>query len=241
MGKRVECVVLIHAEILAGDEQRPGRPKRYVASAVSHCRGPDCSRRIVPGSGDHLYVRRQPQFLCDLRLQTSHRLPALIQLRKLLRCDAADLHHLPGPALMLYIQEQHAGGIGIFRAECSRKPVRKVIFREHDLTDPSKILRLILLHPEDLWSRKSRKCNICRVFRKFFLSYNIIQIIRLFSCPPVIPEDRRTDHIIVFIQRHKTVHLPAEADPFHLCPVTPGYQFSDPFHALRKPVFRLLF
>ena len=98
----------------------------------------------------------------------------------------------------------------------------------------------MLLHPEDLWCSEACKCNVCGILRKFFLSDNRIKIFRLLTGTAVIPENRRTDHIVIFIQSYKTVHLTAKTDSCYFFAVNPFCELFDSFHALGEPVLRIL-
>ena len=53
-------------------------------------------------------IVRQPQFLRDLALERSYLLIALIEFRKHILRDAADITHFLRPALILNIQKEHA-------------------------------------------------------------------------------------------------------------------------------------
>ena len=103
-----------------------------------------------------------------------------------------------------------------------------------------KIVRLIFSHPEDLRRGKTGKSDICSVFRKFILSYSIIQILNLLSSTSVIPQNCRADDIVIFIQSNQTVHLTTETDSLHLALVALCSKFFQTCYALLKPVLRLL-
>ena len=77
------------------------------------------------------------------------------------------------------------------------------------------MLRLMLLHPQKLRRGKARKGDIPRIFRKLFLPDHLIQIVRLLTGSPVIPQNGRTDDSVFLIKNHQPVHLPSEADALH--------------------------
>ena len=115
-----------------------------------------------------------------------------------------------------------------------------IILGKHDLCDLCKIFRLLILHPEDLRRRKSRKCNICGILGELLLADDIVQIIRLLRGTSVIPENCGTDHVVLLVEDHKPVHLSAKADACHLALVHILNQLFDSVHRLRIPVLRLL-
>ena len=116
-----------------------------------------------------------------------------------------------------------------------------VIFGKHDLRDPRKVLRLLISDPENLWSGKAREGNIGRIFRKLLFADHIVQVITFLPGSSIVPEKRRADHLIVFIQNHKPMHLPAKADARHLLLLTASQQLFQTVHGTGKPVLRLLF
>ena len=105
--------------------------------------------------------------------------------------------------------------------------VSQIVFREHNLTDFCKILRLIFFHPQNLRCGKSGKCDIRRIFRQFFFSDHLIQIIGFFCGSPVVPQNRRADHLILLIQNNQTMHLSAKADTCHFRRINLADQFLD--------------
>ena len=92
----------------------------------------------------------------------THDLEALKQLRHLRFGNAADLQHFLRPALVLHVEQQHTGSVGIIAGVNAGEPVRQVVLREHDLRDFFEIFRLVFAHPEELRRRKARKSDVCR-------------------------------------------------------------------------------
>ena len=160
----------------------------------------------------HRRRRWKAEELCVLRLQRADRLVGLIELRHHILADAADLKHLPAPALVLHVEEQHAGRIGIIRAVRARQHIVDVVLREHDLVDPCEQVRLMLLHPEDLRGRKSGKCDVAGLLRQLLPADHVIQVIGLLLRPSVVPENRRAENMIVLVEHDEAVHLAAGAD-----------------------------
>ena len=98
----------------------------------------------------------------------------------------------------------------------TRQLIGYVILRQHDFCDPGKILRLLVFHPQQLGRRKSGEGNVGCVSGELFLADHIVQIITFFVGSAVIPQDSGTDHRIILIQDHQSVHLSAEADSRNL-------------------------
>ena len=91
----------------------------------------------------------------------------------------------------------------------------------------AKRFRLIFPHPEELWSSKSRKGDICSALAQDFLPDLIIEIFCLGLCAAVIPEDGRTDHFVLIVQNYKAMHLASAADPGDLSGVKAFEQLRD--------------
>ena len=117
---------------------------------------------------------------------------------------------------MGHVQKQHAGGIGIIRAEAARQPVSQIILWKHYPAYAREVFRFIFLHPKNLRGREAGEGNVGRVSGQLFLADGLVQVICLLLGPSVIPEDGRADDLIRLIQRHQTVHLASEADACHL-------------------------
>lgn len=122
----------------------------------------------------------------------------------------------------------------------ARQNVIDVILGKHDLCDLRKNFRLILLHPEDLGRGKARKGNVCGQSREFLLANFIIKIINLLGSSAVVPSDRRTDHIVVFIQRNQTVHLTTSAYARHQTCLKACKQFGNALKQRFLPILWVL-
>ena len=70
----------------------------------------------------------------------------------------------------------------------------------------------MLLHPQDLRRGEAREGDIRRQRGELFPADCIVEIVDRFICAAVVPQNRRTDDIILRVERDKAVHLPAGAD-----------------------------
>ena len=122
----------------------------------------------------------------------------------------------------------------------SCKPVGYIIFRKHYLSNLFEIVRLIILNPEKLRSRKASKCYIRCIFCKLILSNLIIKIITFLSCSSIIPKNCRSYYIIILIKNNKTVHLTSEAYSCNLVLIYILYKLFDSLTGLIIPVCRIL-
>ena len=96
------------------------------------------------------------------------------------------------------------------------QPISNIILRKHDLCDPCKILWLLILYPQKLRCGKAGKGNIRCVFRKLLLSDHIVQVIAFFISTAIVPQKCRSDHLILLVQDHQSVHLSAKTDTCYL-------------------------
>ena len=162
VGKGVQGVIGVDAEFVGRDEDRAGRTKRDVAAAVSHRARADRRRGVVTCARHDLDRFRKAKCLCRLFCQRADDLEALKQLRHLRFGNAANLQHFLRPALVLHVEQQHTGSVGIIAGVNAGEPVRQIVLREHDLRDFFEIFRLVFAHPEELRRRKARKSDVCR-------------------------------------------------------------------------------
>ena len=120
------------------------------------------------------------------------------------------------------------------------KPVVDVILWEHNPGNPAEVLRLVLLHPQDLRSSESGKGYVRRKGGKFLFAYDRVEVFDFFRCSPVIPENRRSDDIIVPVQDNKAVHLPGNSYSRNRRGVKTHQQFRDAFLTGLPPQQRIL-
>ena len=119
----------------------------------------------------------------------------------------------------------------------SSQNIVDIVLGQHDLRDLPEVLRLILFHPEDLGSCETCKRNISSQRGQFFLANFIIEVVHLFGGSAVIPEDGRTDDVVVFIQHHQAMHLTSAADTGYSICIKAFQQFR---HILKERLFPIL-
>ena len=119
--------------------------------------------------------------------------------------------------------------------------VQKVVFREHDLVDPGEELRFVLPHPEQFRRSKAGEGDVRGIADQRGLADGLIQVFGLDAGPPVVPEDRGTEKLIVLIESDQAVHLSGEADRSDLGRIDPFKQFVKARGCLIIPVLRILF
>ena len=240
MCKGMQRIELVYAEVLGRDKDGSAGSQGNVAHIVAYGTGSHCCRSVVACACCYLTGCGDTQLCSDLRKNGSDCLIGLIAGGQLILGNTADVAHLLGPLAILHVKYQHTGRIGYVGAVYAGELVCDIILGQHDLCDLRKVLRLVVLHPQDLRSGKACKCNVRCVLGKFLLADHIVQIVSLLRGTSVVPENRGTNHIVILIQDHKTVHLTAEADACHLTLVHACDQFLDTIHGLCIPILRLL-
>ena len=240
MGEGVQSVVGVHPEVVAGDKQGTRGAQRDVASPRAHGSGAHCGRGVVSRSCAHHYVLGQAQLLGHLGQQGAYRLIALKELGHLALSDAADVQHLPAPALVLHVQQQHAAGVGVVGTVDAGEDVVDVVLGKHDLADAGKVLRLMLLHPQNLGGSEPSEGDVGGEGGQLFPSHHLVEIVHLLGRAPVVPQDSRADHLVVLIQHHQAVHLAARSDARHLGLVKALQQGGDSLQHGGFPVLRVL-
>ena len=230
----------VHLELLGRDEQRAGRAQGDVASAISHHAGAHSGGGVVPRPGADYSVPGDPQRVRHLRLDRADGRKALEQLWQLCFRNTANLQHLSAPALVLHIQEQRAGGVGIVGGVDPGENVVHIVLGEHDFLDLMIIFRLVLPHPQELRRGEAGEGDVGGQGGEFFPAQPVVQLFHLFCRAPIVPQDGGTDHLIVFVQHHQPMHLAGAADPRHVPAVASPQQFGDPLQEGPSPVLGVL-
>ena len=236
MGKCMERIVGINAELVSGDEDGAGSAQGDVAAACAHNAGTHSSSGVVAGAAHHLCGSGDAQCGSHFGQDSAYHFIAFVQAGHLLFGNAADLQHFLAPALVLHVQQQHTGSIGIVTAMHTGEDIVDVVLGQHDLCDLRKVLRLFFLHPQDLGSCEAGEGDVGSEGRQLLLADDTVQVINLLGGTAVIPQDGGADDIVLRIQNHQTVHLAAAADTGHLAAVKTGQQFGNTFHNGLLPV-----
>ena len=160
--KGMKRIVRVDAKFVGRNEDRPGRTEREIAPACADRTRADRRRSVVACTGHDLDRFQKAKCLCRLFCQRADDLEAFKQLRHLAFRNAANLQHFLRPALVLHVEQQHTGSVGIIAGVNAGELVRQIVLREHDLRDFFEIFRLVFAHPKELRRRKARKSDVCR-------------------------------------------------------------------------------
>ena len=240
MGEGVQGVVGVHAEFVAGDENGAAGAQADVAAAVLDGAGAHSRGGVVARARDHLHIFRQAPGLGGLGGQIAHHLIALIEPGQLAFAHAADIQHLPGPALMLHVQQQNAAGVAVIAAMDAGEAIVDVVLGQHDLADAGEVFRLVFAHPQELGRGEAREGDVGGVFGDLLFADLLVEIGHLFFGAPVVPQDGGADDLILVVQHHQAVHLAAAADARHAAGVIACQQGVDALGAGPPPFGGLL-
>ena len=238
MGEGVEGVVGIHPEPLGGDEQGAGGAQGDVAAPLPHHAGAHGGGGVVAGAGHHLHVVGEAQGAGQLGPDGAHHLVALEEPGHLLRLHAADVQHLGAPGLVLHVQEEHAGGVGVVAAVDAGEDIVDVVLGEHDLGDLRKVLRFVFPHPQQLGGGEAGEGDVGGEGRELLLPHLVIEIVHLGGGAAVVPQNGGADDPVPVVQHHQAVHLAAAADAGHLTGVKAGEEGGDALQHRLFPVLR---
>ena len=217
--------MLVYAKCLTGNKDGSTGSKGDITSSVSDSSSSHCCCRIVTGTCYDFHCFREAQFFCHFRQNCSYNFITFKDLWYLRFSDTTDIQHFFRPAFILYIKDQHTGCIGYICAVYTRQLKCNVVLWQHDHFGSCKILRFLFLHPEDLRSGKSCKCNVGCILGQCLFSDHIIQIICLLLGTSIIPQNCRTDNVIIFIQSNHSMHLSTKTDTCNLALITIFCQF----------------
>ena len=159
--KGMKRIVRVDAKFVGRNEDRPGRAERNIAPACADRTRADRRRSVVACTGHDLDRLRQPQRLRRFLREPAHDRKAFKQLRHLAFGNAANLQHFLRPALVLHVEQQHPGRVGVIAGVDAGELIGQIVLREHDLRDFFEIFRLVFAHPEELRRRKARKSDVC--------------------------------------------------------------------------------
>ena len=237
----MQRVVRIHRKEIARDKHGAAGAEGDVARTVLHRAGADGRGGVVTRARAHRDARGQTKLRRYGGQDGADLFVAFEQCGEPLLPHAADFAHLPAPAAILHVQQEHAARVRKVGAVHAAQAVSDVIFRKHDLRNAREVLRLVLPHPQNFGRGEARKCDVRRIFRELIPADFFVQVIRLRLRAAVVPQDGGADDGILRIEHDKPVHLAAGADAAHSGNVLPGEQL---FHAAlyaRKPVLGVLF
>ena len=119
--------------------------------------------------------------------------------------------------------------------------VYQIIFGQHDLADFCVKIRLVFLHPQDFGRGEAGERDVAGAAAEGCAADLVVEVVCLFGGAAVVPKDGRAQDSVAGIQGDQAMHLPANADAFHLGGVKPLQQHGDAFQAGFPPIRGVLF
>ena len=104
------------------------------------------------------------------------------------------------------------------------------------------ILRFVVSHPQDLRCRKTGQCRICRDFNETLLSNSFCDLLTFPGRSLITPDNGTADHLIIFIQHNKAMHLSGNTKSLDILPVHTGFlhNLRNGFQRRILPILRIL-
>ena len=188
---------------------------------------PERGGRAVTGTRCHGHARRGAAG--DLgRLQRA-RHPRLGQLER--------IQHGAREATLRDIEQQRPGGVGDVDRPLAAEPQPDVVLGQQHVADARIDVRLVRAQPQQLGGREAGQGAVARQGDQPLETHALLDLGALRRRALVVPEDRRPQHALLFVQRHEPVHLAREPDTGDLM----GAERGDRLLAARPPVLgRLL-
>ena len=233
MAKAVQRVIFRKHEFVARDEHRARSSQRNITVVFENrARARGGSRVVARADGD-LDVR-PTEFVRELLFQGSQEGVAFAKPRQFVFVQSANFKHFARPAFVCNVQKKCSRRVRIIGYELARKHIHEVVFRQHYFVGTREIFGLVIFQPKYFRRGEARERDIARPLGQFFKA---VQIGGFLEGSAVVPEYAGADNVTAFIQRDKSVHLPADRNSFYVFYVQPRQCFYRRF----EPVGRVLF
>ena len=227
-------------KLVACDKNRARGSERNIAVSAFNCIRSYGRRRIVARSDNYFDVFVQSELIGNGFFERPYRLIALIYLRQILFAYAKHGQHGLRPAAVFRVEIQCARRIGAVGRKHSAEPVCNIVLRQHYLFYFLEILRFIVFQPKYFRRGEAGERDVSRVLLERLFADNIVKIFGLKRASAVVPQNGGTDHIVVFVEHDKAVHLPRKADGDNTVSVNVRYKLFYYRNAAVIPVLRIL-
>ncbi len=165
---------------------------------------------IVSGpAGDHDLAGHAPARR-QFGLQRAAGGRAFDQRRHVRAVEAGDGQQLVGPVALADIEPERAGGIGHVLDMLAGQQQAHIGLGQQHLGDLRIDLGLVLAHPGDLGRGEAGHRDIAGEFAQ--LGQRRFHLLALGSGAAIVPQDARTEDLVVFAQQHRAVHVTRKAD-----------------------------
>src|SRR6266404_4232936 len=126
--------------------------------------------------------------------------------------DFESIENLRRPVPAPQIKQDCARAVGFVHRERPGELESYIIFRQQDVAGACEYLRLVILHPPAL--RRGEPCqgfSACDL-NEALPAYARAYFVALIGATLIVPEDRGSERLLLFVQKNKTVHLSSQAD-----------------------------
>ena len=120
------------------------------------------------------------------------------------------------------------------------EPVDHIVLGQHDFMNFRKVFRLMVAHPQELGRGKAREGDIPRQRQELLLTEVLVHGPGLLAGPAVVPENGRTNDLVLLVQHHQAVHLTAHRQALDLGRVRAVHQLGNTGLGSGPPVCRVL-
>ena len=223
-----------HKQHAAGAQRQKALPRLHRAHA--HGAG-----RVVPRATGHHDARGQAQLGRHLGQQVTTGLAALHQARHLVARHAGQGQQRVGPLALAHIQPQRAAGVRHVGHMLAGQHQAHIVFGQQHLGHLPKNGGLMFGHPAQLGRGEPGHGQAAAEVGQ--LGHFGHHLGAFGGAARVVPQNGRSQNLVVRVQQHRAVHLARQANALHgrhLCGVRQA-QLRQRFARSRPPVLRRLF
>ena len=182
---------ITHRKIDAG---RPQRKHRLTGIHHAYANRP---RRVITTSGNNRNLLHSPGF-SDVWQQGSGNLVAFIERRHMCASQFTGSQHDIAPVTLRDIQPHCPCRIRHIAGKITSHAQTQVIFRQQNFINLVENLRLVALHPQQFWRGKARHHQVAGDRTR--LRNLILQHHALFTTATIVPQNSRTQYLLLLIQ-----------------------------------------
>ena len=196
-------------------ERAAGAEARCDAAGL-HIAGADRAHHVVAAARADDHVVAEAPLGCQLATNRSVRDIGRTQRRQhVMHARVDEVDDLLAPLARAHVEDAHAGGVAVFHALHAAEPEVDVVVRQQDGLRLGKIVRLVLLEPQDLGDGVAGQDGVaCEVDAARLATELVRDLLALRLRAGVAPELGRAHGFVVRIEHHDAVLLTANADAF---------------------------
>jgi hypothetical protein len=203
----------------------------------------DGTGRTVARTANHQAISGEPQLAGDTAGEPAGHLARFEYGCQEARFELELVEQFVRPTAIFDVQQQHPAGVAHLGGKFASQPPANVVLGEQHFGQPLEVLRFVVAEPQNLGGGETGEGRIGDHFNEFGAATGaVVNFVALGGGALVVPQNGGANHLVVFVQKHRPVHLARQPNRPHVGRLATGggHRTADGRFNGLPPIFGIL-